>query len=191
MKIIVIVLSIMSFISCNKDQTVELSDQEKSDLSFLREEEKLARDVYMYSFSKYDQAIFDNISNSEQSHMDRVLTLLNKYRLPDPIANNEAGVFSNSELQELYDGLTSKSDSSLSKALGVGATIEDLDIKDINTFKSHTKNKDLIDVYDNLVCGSRNHMRSFVSQLGSYTPVYISQSEFEAIINSSKERCGK
>ena len=179
------------FSYCSKDEIVPLSDQEKSDLLFLREEEKLARDVYINSFNKYNQNIFNNISNSEQSHMNSVLTLLNKYNLPDPIANNQVGVFSNSELQKLYVDLTSKSDTFLNKAFEVGAIIEDLDIKDINIFKSHTTNSDLIGIYDKLNCGSRNHMRSFVGQLGKYTPIYISQSEYDAIITSSNEQCGK
>ncbi|WP_206513117.1 DUF2202 domain-containing protein [Flagellimonas marinaquae] len=179
--------------ACNKDEgeVVPLTEQEKTDLRFLREEEKLARDVYVYSYNKYGQSIFNNISNSEQSHMNSVLNLLNNYGLTDPVINDAYGVFSNSELQTLYNELTIKSDSSLNKALEVGANIEDLDINDIDIFKKHTTNIDLINVYDNLSCGSRNHLRSFVGQLGSYTPVYISQTEYDAIINSSNEQCGQ
>ena len=194
MKKVIIIFAVgLSFLTaCDKeDELVPLSDQEKSDLIFLREEEKLARDVYIYSYNKFGQSIFNNISNSEQSHMNSVLNLLNKYGLTDPIANNTYGVFSNSELQAIYNELTAKSDSSLIKALEVGANIEDLDINDINTFKSHTTNVELINVYDKLSCGSRNHMRSFVGQLGTYTPVYISQTEYDAVINSSNEQCGQ
>lgn len=178
--------------ACEKeDELVPLSDQEKSDLIFLREEEKLARDVYVYSYNKYGQSIFNNISNSEQSHMNSVLNLLNKYGLSDPLTTNSYGVFSNSELQAIYNELTAKSDSSLIKAIEVGANIEDLDINDIKTFKSHTVNADLLNVYDKLSCGSRNHMRSFVGELGTYTPIFISQSEYDAIMNSSNEQCGQ
>lgn len=184
-------VTLSSFASCNKEEIIALSEQEKADLLFLREEEKLARDVYIYSYNKYGLNIFNNITNSEQSHMSSVLTLLNKYGLPDPITNNEAGIFTNSELQTLYNELTSISNISLTKALEVGANIEDLDIRDIDTFKSHTTKSDLISIYDRLACGSRNHMRSFVSQLENYIPIYISQSQFYAIINSSNEKCGK
>ena len=178
--------------ACNKNEViVPLSEQEKSDLIYLREEEKLARDVYIFSYNQYGQSIFNNISSSEQSHMSSVLNLINKYGLTDPVANNAYGVFSNSELQALYNELTAKSASSLNKALEVGATIEDLDINDIQTFKSHTTNADLINVYDKLSCGSKNHMRSFVGQLGTYTPVYISQTEYNAIINATNEKCGQ
>jgi hypothetical protein len=189
--IMILAVGLNLLTACNKDEIVPLSDQEKADLLFLREEEKLARDVYIYSYSKYGQNIFNNISNSEQSHMNSVLNLINKYGLTDPVTSNANGVFSNSELQTLYSQLTAKSDTSLNKALEVGANIEDLDINDIKTFKNHTTNTDLINVYDKLTCGSRNHMRSFVGQLGTYTPVYISQAEYNAIINSSNEQCGQ
>jgi hypothetical protein len=184
----VIGLSILS--SCKKDEIIVLSEQEKTDLIFLREEEKLARDVYTFSYNKYKDVVFSNISSSEQSHMNSVKTLLTKYELSDPITNDELGVFSNSELQKLYDELVAKSDSSLTHALEVGATIEDLDINDIKNSLTHTSNEDLIDVYNNLTCGSRNHLRSFSSRLDSYTPSFISQSEYDLIINSSNEQCG-
>lgn len=189
--IILVALSLSIFTSCKKNEVVLLSEQEKADLLFLREEEKLARDVYWYAYNKYGVSIFNNIANSEQSHMNSVLTLLSKYSLPDPVVNNAVGVFTNNELQALYNQLTTKSAISLNHALEVGANIEDLDINDIYTFKVHTTKTDLLNVYDNLACGSRNHLRSFVGQLGQYTPVYISQSQFDAIINSSTEQCGK
>lgn len=192
-KFIILTALGLSFFASSEmnEKLVLLTDQEKSDLLFLREEEKLARDVYIYSYNKYNMNIFSNISNSEQHHMSNVLNLLNKYGLADPITNNAPGVFSNSELQTLYNQLTNTCDVSLNKALEVGANIEDLDIKDINKFKSHTSNSDLLDVYDKLTCGSRNHMRAFVRQLGTYKPIYISQTEFNSIINSSKEQCGR
>lgn len=190
--LMILAVGISVLTACNKNEViVPLSEQEKSDLIYLREEEKLARDVYIFSYNQYGQSVFNNISSSEQSHMSSILNLINKYGLTDPVANNAYGVFSNSELQALYNELTAKSDSSLNMALEVGANIEDLDINDIKTFKSHTTNADLINVYDKLSCGSKNHIRSFVGQLGTYTPIYISQTEYNAIINASNEKCGQ
>lgn len=188
----IMVLGVSLFSSCKKEENITpLSEQEKSDLLFLREEEKLARDVYTFSFNKYGSSVFSNISNSEQSHMNSVLTLLNKYGLTDPVSNNSLGVFKNGDLQTLYNQLVVSSDSSLSQAFQVGALIEDLDLRDIKTLRNNTTKADLLNVYDKLSCGSRNHMRGFVSQLGSYTPKYISQAEYNSIINSTHEQCGK
>lgn len=197
--LIISVFAALSLSSCKKDTVTpdnnELSEKEKSDLIFLREEEKLAHDVYVHSFNKYDQMIFSNISSSEQNHMNSVLNLLDKYGIADPVKGQSQGVFQNKVLQQLYIQMTIKSDLSLVKAFEVGATIEDLDIHDIKSFYANTTNTDLISVYDRLTCGSRNHLRSFVSQLSSnqlsYSPQYVTVNEFNSIIDSSNEQCGK
>ncbi len=175
--------------------TPELSQQEKDDILFLREEEKLARDVYLYAFDLYGTQVFYNIATrGEQSHMDQVLTLIEKYSLTDP-ASSERGVFVNNELQELYNSLTEKADLSLQDALIVGATIEDLDIRDIEIFEDRTEKTDFLAVYNALRCGSRNHMRSFDKQLiaigVNYEPQFISQEEYDEIVNSTGEKCGQ
>ena len=48
--------------------TPVLSAKEASDLIFLREEEKLARDVYLALYDAWGTPIFLNISSSEQKH---------------------------------------------------------------------------------------------------------------------------
>jgi hypothetical protein len=175
------------------EQETALTQLEIDDLKFLREEEKLARDVYLYSYNLYGLQIFKNISNSEQQHMDSVLKLLNSYNLEDP-ASAVTGVFNNPELQSIYNNLIEKSKISLLEALKVGNTIEDLDINDIIHNEERTSNLDLLNVYSSLKCGSRNHLRNFNNQVeqnnGTYEPIYISTDEFEAIVSTSNEKCG-
>ncbi|WP_299527510.1 DUF2202 domain-containing protein [uncultured Lutibacter sp.] len=169
-----------------------LSIEEIDDLKFLREEEKLARDVYLYSYSIYNLQIFKNISNSEQMHMDIVLELLNTYNLQDP-ASESIGEFNNPELQNIYNDLIQKSSISMLDALIVGNIIEDLDIKDIALNEGRSDNVDILNVYSSLKCGSRNHLRNYYAQLiendGIYSPSYISLEDFEAIITTSNEQC--
>jgi hypothetical protein len=73
----------------------------------------------------------------------------------------------------------------------VGATIEDLDIFDLNNWLTKVDNQDIQFVYQNLNKGSRNHMRSFYGQVvnagGTYTAQFITQAELDAIINSTNE----
>lgn len=195
---VLVVLTLLS--SCSSDgeeinniEPILLTPTEIEDLKILREEEKLARDVYVYAFNKYGDPIFSNISNSEQQHMDRILVLLNKYNLDDPALAYD-GAFTNQELQGLYNSLIEQVDISLVEALKVGATIEDLDIKDIDDFERRTDKADILNVYNKLKCGSRNHMRSYYGQLENegvtYEPQFISETELTAIINGSKEQCG-
>jgi hypothetical protein len=177
----------------NNDSLIPLSQAEINDLKFLREEEKLARDVYSYSYKKYQLIIFDNISQSEQRHMNSVLNLMNKYGIPDS-ASTEIGVFNNPDLQKLYESLTKQADISSVEALKAGATIEDLDINDIDNFTANTSKPDLLNVYGNLNCGSKNHIRAFTNQLEindtTYVPQYISIEEYNVILNSSNGGCG-
>ena len=74
----------------------------------------------------------------------------------------------------------------------VGATIEDLDIADLEHWLSKTDNEDIKFVYENLMKGSRNHLRAFIRMLNNYganySPQYISKEEYEQIINSQMER---
>jgi hypothetical protein len=168
-----------------------LSDAERNSLIFMREEEKLARDVYTTLYAKWGSRPFYNISSSEQTHMDAVLTVLKKYEITDPVGSNPVGVFQNADLQKLYNQLVSQGNTSSLNAFKVGATIEDLDIFDLKRLSTEVDNKDILFVYSNLERGSRNHMRAFnrnIGNLGSiYIPQYISQAEFDAIVSGSME----
>ena len=65
--------------------TETLSADEQADLLFMREEEKLARDTYLTFYEQYETlTVFSNIASSEQMHMNAILKLLKKYKLPDP-----------------------------------------------------------------------------------------------------------
>lgn len=169
----------------------DLSDAEKAALAFMREEEKLARDVYLYLYDIWGLQVFSNIANREQSHTDAVLRLIQKYDLADPAEANLPGVFSDPVLQGLYDTLIAQGTPSLMDALIVGATIEDLDIHDLHRQMTSVDNEDITVVFDNLLKGSRNHLRAFSSLLDDmnvvYIPVYISQSEYDSIVNSPME----
>lgn len=174
--------------------TEPLDDAEKARILFffIREEEKLAYDVYQTMFDIYGVSVFQNIPNSELSHMEAMLSIIKKYNLTDPLVTNARGVFVNTTLQVLYNQLVSQGRVSLLAAYQVGATIEDLDISDLNSSLEVTNNQDVRLVYDFLNKGSRNHLRSFYKNIknwnGTYTPVYITQAEFDAIVNSAMER---
>ena len=185
-------LSIL-FSNCSNDENLTpLSEIEKNDLLFLREEEKLARDIYIYAFNKYQNDVFNSISQSEQKHIDNVQNLLNKYSIPDP-ASTQMGIFNNVELQSLYDQLKSRVDISPEESLKVGAMIEELDINDIDDFIANTSNSKLLSMYDKLYCGSKNHIRSFTEQLkaigSTFVPQFITVDEYNAILNSPSGSC--
>lgn len=175
------------------DELISLTEDEKVNLLLMREEEKLARDVYLYFYEKYGLKIYNNIASSEQTHMNAVLSIMEKYGVEDP-ASNELGKFTNVTLQQLYTDLIAQGDSSLVEALKVGATIEDVDIRDLNVAISETTKTDILDLYEKLECGSRNHLRAFTNQLDTrgetYTTQFITQEQYAEIITGAHEHCG-
>lgn len=171
----------------NPDLFEELSSDEYSGILFMREEEKLARDVYLYLYEIYPLRPFLNISKSEQAHMDAMLYLIDTLNLVDPVGDNPPGVFQNEELQELYDELIERGSESQEEALRVGALIEEVDIIDIQTeLDDNATNEEVIRVYTNLLRASGNHLRAFVGVLGvygvEYEPVLMDPEQFTRII---------
>jgi len=171
-----------------------LSDIERDGLISMREEEKLARDVYRTLYDKWGVQIFQNISYAENRHSLAVKALLDRYEVVDPVQSDATGEFTIPEMQKLYDELTAQGSVSVLDALKVGATVEDLDIKDLHKWIEGTDNEDTKMVYENLIRGSRNHMRSFNKQItkngGVYTAQFLSQSEISEILSGEQEYGG-
>lgn len=163
-----------------------LTEEEKAALLYMREEEKLAFDVYKVLASKWNVNIFTNISESEQKHIDSVALTMEKYGLADPVKNSKPGVFINVKLQNLYNQLVAEGSTSLQAAFKVGMTIEDVDIFDLQEYLKFVKNEDVVRVFENLKAGSINHMQAFYSQLkalgGEYVPQFIKVEEFKSIV---------
>ena len=168
-----------------------LSETEIAEITYLREEEKLARDVYLTLSLSYELPLFDHIPRSEQAHMDLVALLIARYELTDPVGDNGVGVFSDSGLQALYSSLVESGQGSLEAALYVGATIEDMDLADLDTILVTTDNLDLALIVQNLAAGSRNHLRAFVGALEQYGITYEAQyldpGAMEVILEAPRE----
>ena len=168
-----------------------VDDSLREDLRFLREEEKLAHDVYVALQNRWSLQTFGNIASSEQTHTDAVLGLLTTFGIDDPVAGKGAGQFENATLQQLYTDLVEKGSLSQTDALSVGATIEDLDLFDLERLTTKTARADVLAVYDTLARGSRNHLRSYVGQLGgAYQPQFISRATYNGILAMPTERGG-
>lgn len=144
-----------------------LSGTEAADLQHMREEEKLARDVYTVMDTKYGASVrvFKNIATSESRHTLAVKRLLTTYNVADPVAADIPGVFTDPGLQQLYDSLVARGSTSLTAALQVGVAIEELDIGDLQECIARTTHTDVKRVYTNLLNGSGNHLRAFERQL--------------------------
>lgn len=164
---------------------IPLNDEEVTALNYMREEEKLARDVYLAMIDSWDDKTFAYIAVSEQQHMDTMKAKLDKYGLPDP-AQPEEGVFTDPYLQEKYTELVALGSQTLVDGLYVGATIEEIDMVDIEEAIAVTEHLDIDVAYEHLLEGSKNHLRAYVNALARegfiYEPQFISQELFDAIM---------
>lgn len=197
----------------NIDSTSTTSDKldsaEATHLIFMREEEKLARDVYMTLSSLYpDSRVFVNIGEgSEQTHTDMIRDQLEAYGIddPNPETNNlptSIGVYTGNEygtyFTEKFVYLTELGSRSELDALYVGAFIEELDMHDIvecpdyieetdngveDCGMNYTDEAPLINAYSSLVDGSKNHLRAFVGQIEAI----IGEGNYVAQIISQEE----
>ena len=193
---LLVVVLIVLVTACNKDENnvlIEnsLSSTEESALIFMIEEEKLALDTYTYLGELWGNNQFLNIQKSEQSHVNAVSNLIDKYNLTFTMLPE--GEFVNEELQSLYDQFIIEGNKNQLDALLIGATIEDLDIVDLEELMQSISSNDILNVFESLQCGSRNHLRAFVGSInqmdGTYVPQYLSVDEFNEIIESGNERC--
>ncbi len=167
----------------------ELNQAETDALLFMWEEEKLARDVYTALGAVWTKPLFGNIAASEQYHMDSVKGLLDRYGLATP-TGDVAGVFANAELQTLYTQLVAQGNLSELEAIKVGATIEEIDILDLQERLALTDQADIQQVFNALLSGSYNHLNSFAANYWNlsgnvYAPQYLSQADYDAVVTST------
>lgn len=135
----------------------DLSEDEEASLIFMRQEEKLLRDVYTVLGSKWNMQVFNLIKLSEQKHMDAIKRLLTKYEVPDPIISDEIGVFDDPQFQQLFDDYKAQGVTSRLEALLVGQTMEQEDIAALESGLEFIDNSDIINVYTNLLAASGKH----------------------------------
>lgn len=174
--------------SWNIIENIEKSDMSQTEIDTLKyqySEEMLARDIYKYFYEKYSLKAFNNISSSEQKHMDELKLIFDRYEIALP---SDYWV-----LKDKFNELKSVWEKSLKDALEVWMKIEMKDIDDIKSDISKTDNKDFQYVLDNIWWASYNHLRSFIKTINNnwikteidYSK-YLSENEINSRWNLNK-----
>jgi hypothetical protein len=138
-----------------------LTATQKSQLKYLVEEEKLARDVYTYLSAQITTRKFSNIARSEQTHMNYMSALLTKYKVWNPTTNRKPGVFFNKEIQALYNTLTAEGAAGLVEAFGVGIKVEEVDTTSLEELLLKAMPIDVRATLELLLAASYNHLEAF------------------------------
>lgn len=137
---------------------------EAAGLLFMREEEKMARDVYTYFNEKYQLPVFKNIAKSESAHLAAVYNLIVGFGITDN-STNDPGVFTNETLRDLYQKLIAMGDVSVEEALKAGVLIEQTDISDLAAQLTEVENSSVKTVYAHLLAASNIHLKAFTWNL--------------------------
>ncbi|MBF0212545.1 MAG: DUF2202 domain-containing protein [Magnetococcales bacterium] len=165
-----------------------LTPNEARSILFMREEEKLARDIYQEMHRLWGMSMFVSISRAEQRHMDAVGQLIQRYGLSDPATQKDPGSFVDAHLEQMYQQLLQQGQRSLIDALRVGALVEETDILDLENAIKETDKPDIIQVYSLIQRGSFNHLRAFAHSMElqgiQYLPVKLSAQSFDTILHS-------
>jgi hypothetical protein len=169
----------------------QLTESEVEAIWYLREVEKLARDVMRVFEEEQDVKVFGRVAESEDSHTEAIKALIDRYNLWDPSSVTWEGYYNNEELLALHRQFVRQGESSLADALRVGATIQEISILDLREYRAETDDKDLQMVYENLLRASRNHLRIFAAQLQdrgeTYERAHLGQNLFDEIVSTPPE----
>jgi len=127
--------------------------------------------------------------------MDAIKILLDRYDLADP-AQAQPGIFSDPDLQTLYDQLLASGIQSLENAIKAGGAVEEVDILDLLARTELTEQAEILNVYGNLEHSSKNHLRAFVRALArqtgeTYQPQYLSPEAYQAILDGASQGGGR
>lgn len=187
--ILITIIVLLSLIFNPVKLFAQLSDTEINGILSLRQEEKVAYDVYTYMFGKYESKVFKNIADNEKSHMDKMKELIDQFNLSDPLEGkvDQKGVFSDKKMQALYDEMVMAGNYGLLDALRAAARFEETDIIDLRKNLASASNEAVINVYLNLESGSQDHLRLLVKYIKeegiSYKPSYLSKEDYDQIMS--------
>lgn len=143
------------------DLTVDTSTLAEM-LTFIVQEEKLAHDLYVQLASTSGAVQFQNVLNSESTHISLVQGLLTTYNIVDPTVGLAEGEFVNQDLQALYDTLLASGSVDRAGAIAAGIAVEEKDIADIEVMLASELPSDVVSVLERLLSGSQNHLAAFL-----------------------------
>ncbi len=177
---------------CLNEEIVPLTEDEAGYVLAMREEEKLARDVYLTLNETSPSLVFERIAASEQRHTNAIARILALQGLDDPIVDDTIGAFPTQEFADLYVQLVEQGIDSYIAALEVGAYIEELDILDLQAALEEVTNPQVKRVFENLLNGSYSHLRAFSAMLEiegeTYGPQLMDEDTYAEIISSAPVR---
>ncbi len=166
----------------------QITETEAGDLQLLREEEKLARDLFRDWSDRSE--LFGAVAHSKQLHFEIVGALLQRHQVTDRTLGGE-GLYVFPQLQTLHQELLARGGSTELEALAAGAELHERDLVGLEEAAGRSQLEDVRASLAEIQRGARNHLRGCVEELAlqgvDYAPRLLSPEAFAAIINSPRE----
>lgn len=138
-----------------------LTADQKADVVYMVEEEKLAHDVYVTLAAKFPADFqFARIAKAEAQHQSALRTILARYGLEDPTVGLAVGDFGTAAFDALYNDLVGRA-TTAANALSVGVMVEQLDIANLTSALNDVTAPDVVQTYTNLRNASQHHLTAF------------------------------
>jgi hypothetical protein len=140
---------------------IVLTETEIASLLYMIEEEKMAMDLYDAFAEQTGSTIFERISDAELRHMNTLVQVAEAADVDLSGISPDAGVFNDTQIQDLYNTLLAQGSLSFDDAIDVGIFVEETDIADLQNYNGGDEVGLLGVVYDHLEAGSVNHLAAF------------------------------
>lgn len=147
--------------TCTLPPMGDLTEDQKADLAFWAEEEKMAHDLYVEFGQLYDSGPFERIARSESKHLDAVRMLLERYGLDDPTEGTDPGEFTDAHIAALYEDLLAQGTASLEGAMEAGQAVENDDLEVLGAMAEEVTAPDVSNVLSKQITASERHLAAF------------------------------
>lgn len=147
--------------TCSLPPMGDLTEDQKADLAFWAEEEKMAHDLYVEFGELYDSGPFERIARSESKHLDAVRMLLERYGIDDPTEGTDPGEFTDTHIAALYEDLLAQGAASLEGAMEAGQAVENDDLEVLGAMAEEVTAPDVSNVLSKQITASERHLAAF------------------------------
>lgn len=145
------------------NDSLSLLDSEAESLLYMIEKEKMAYEIYEELSAQTGLSEFGFASFLEGRQYNKLLFTAERFNLDTSSLSTEAGVFSNDEIQNLYDTLMFEASISTEAAINVAISMEENDIAYLDSAVDNAESVLLGQVYFCLENSSINQINIFES----------------------------
>ena len=182
---------IQQIIKDKQEEGSVITKEEKQDIWFILEEEKMVRDLYYNFYQEYDNEVFEKLYKAENTQFEAVQQLVRNYNLEDPTSNKDVGKFKNLQIQMIYDELLEQGNENIKESMIASIDAQERSLRDVRENIERTDKDDIIFVFKNLETASKNHLRILMERLKEegkdYESQYLEQADFDDITSDEIE----